>query len=125
MQPNFIFEQETYNIIGCCYEVHKNLGPGFHESVYQEALEIEFLSEGIPYEREMLLNVFYKGQKLNKTYVADFVCYEKIILELKAVDSIHPEYISQVINYLKATKHQLGLIVNFGSKRLQQKRVIY
>jgi GxxExxY protein len=85
-----LYKEESYQIIGACMEVHKELGPGFTEPVYQEALEKQFIKNSIPYQREKLLNVFFAGEKLRKHYKADFVCYEKIIVELKAASFIHP-----------------------------------
>ena len=105
-------------------EVHRVLGPGFLEAIYQEALELEFQKQNIPYEREKLLNIFYKETKLKKHYSADFVCYDKIILETKAINELTGGHESQVINYLKATKFKLGLLVNFGAERLEYKRLI-
>ena len=95
-----IYKEESYNIIGACMEVHRELGSGFLEVVYQEALELEFQKQNIPYEREKLLNIFYKGVKLSKFYSADFVCYDKIILETKAMNELSGGHESQVINYL-------------------------
>lgn len=118
------FEEETYAIIGACMEVHKKLGSGFLEAIYQEALSIEFEEREIPYEREKQLTVYYKGIELSKKYIADFICYNNIILEIKAVNSIAKEHISQLLNYLHATNHKIGLVVNFGAKSLEFKRVI-
>lgn len=105
-------------------EVHKTLGPGFLEPVYQEALTIELFEANIPFIKEKMLEVRYKERLLNKKYVADFVCFDEIIVELKAMESLCPEHIAQVLNYLKATEKKLGLLINFGSKSLQYKRVI-
>jgi GxxExxY protein len=106
-------------------EVHRELGSGFLESVYHEALMKEFNSKGIPFEKNVQLQVSYKGIPLNKVYYADFVCFDKIILEIKAIDGLIPEHESQVINYLKATGFDLGLLVNFGQKSLQYKRLVF
>ena len=95
-------------------KVHNTLGCGFLEAVYQEALEIEFNKLGIPYEREKELEIVYDGVVLNKKYVADFVCYDRIILELKAVKELDDSHRSQVFNYLKATGFKLGFLINFG-----------
>ncbi len=119
-----IYKEEAYKIIGCCMEVHKTLGNGFLEAVYQEALALEFIKSEIPFEQEKKLEINYKGNILEKKYYADFVCYDKIIIELKASNDIYSEYISQTLNYLKASQFKLGLIVNFGTKSLQYKRVI-
>jgi len=121
---DFPLKEKTYKIIGACMEVHKNLGRGFLEAIYQEALEIEFIEKGIPFEREKLIDVFYKDKMLSKKYIADFVCYDEIIIELKALDDIKNEHLTQIINYLSATKKKVGLIVNFGSNSLQYKRVV-
>lgn len=106
-------------------EVHKDLGAGFLESVYQEAFELELQKQDIPYEREKLLNVFYKGQKLTKRFSADFVCYNKIVVELKALGELRTDHEAQILNYLKTSGLKLGLLVNFGSKSLQYKRFIF
>ncbi len=111
-----IFKQEVYNIIGACYEVYKHLSCGFYEAVYHEALEIEFEARGIPFESEKLLPVYYKGQLLKKHYRADFVCYDNIIVELKALDCMTTEHVSQLLNYLCVSRCPLGLLVNFGHK---------
>lgn len=121
---DIIFKQESYNIIGAAMEVHKELGAGFVEGIYQEALEMEFARQNIPHLREHHLNVFYKGQKLNKHYFADFVCYNQIIVELKALNDFSKNHHAQVINYLKASQMKLGLLINFGSSSLQYKRFV-
>ena len=120
----YLYEKETYAIIGAAMEVHKELGYGFLEAVYQEALGIEFQQRGIPYKREQPLTIYYKNKPLDKFYIPDFICYDKIIIELKAIDKIKPEHEGQVINYLTATKLKLGLILNFGKQSLEQKRII-
>ena len=104
-------------------KVYNGLGSGFLEAVYQEALELEFISAGIPYKREAPLRVQYNGVTLKKEYFADFVCYDKIIVELKAVSQLADIHKVQVKNYLKATGFQLGLIANFGSASLETARV--
>ncbi len=119
-----IFWNESYQIVGACIEVHKILGCGFLECVYQEALEFELNNRGISYEREKELEIKYKGAILKKKYIADFVCYNKIILELKACSGITEEHKSQVLNYLNATQFQLGLLINFGEKSLNYKRIV-
>ncbi len=105
-------------------EVHKSLGCGFLEAVYQEALEIEFALQGIPFEREVRIKIDYKGHILQKEYVADFICYDKIVLEIKALTQLNSDNLAQTLNYLKATEHQLGLLVNFGEQSLKHKRVV-
>ena len=121
---NIIYKAESYKIIGACIEVHKELGPGFLEAVYQEALEIEFERNHIPYEREKELEIVYKGEKLSKKYYADFVCFDKIIVELKALSTLTTEHYAQVLNYLKATGFKLGILINFGAKSLEYRRMI-
>jgi GxxExxY protein len=121
---DLIYKDEVYQIVGCCYEVHKNLGCGFLEAVYQEALSVEFKTSGIPFQKEKVLDISYKGQLLEKKYVADFICFDKIILELKAMDTLADNHISQVLNYLKATNLRLGLLINFGQTSLVYKRIV-
>ncbi|HNX89547.1 MAG TPA: GxxExxY protein [Paludibacteraceae bacterium] len=121
---DILYKEESYKIIGTCMKVHSELGAGFLESVYQEALEKQFIKDGIPYEREKLLKIDFDGQQLKKSFKADYVCYNKIIVELKAAIFIHNDNIEQTRNYLKATKLQLGLIVNFGETSLKYKRVL-
>ena len=120
----FPYKDECYEIIGACMEVANELGTGFLESVYQEALTFEFRELGIPFEKERLLDVFYKGQLLSKKFVADFICFNEVILELKVMDALYPEHTAQVLNYLKATGKKVGLIVNFGTTKLLYKRII-
>jgi len=121
---DYIYKEECYKIIGACMEVHKELGSGFFEGVYQESLSIELKSSLIPFEKETVLDISYKGIQLNKHYFADFICYDNIIVETKAVSDISKQHISQVLNYLKATNSKIGLLVNFGSEKLQYKRII-
>ena len=120
-----LFENETHRIIGACMQVHKQLGCGFLESVYQEALEKEFLKLNIPNSRHKLLHILFDGKPLDKSFVADFVCYDTIILEIKAATFLHPSNSDQVINYLKATGFAVGLLVNFGESSLKWKRFIH
>jgi len=119
-----LFEEETYRIIGTCMKVHQSLGSGFLESVYQEALEKEFVKDGIENSRHKKLNINYNGVKLKKYFIADFVCYDKIILELKASSFIHKDSEAQLLNYLKATNYEVGLLINFGQRSLIWKRLI-
>ena len=116
--------EESYKIIGACLEVHNELGPGFLEPVYQEALVVELTNQNIPFQREVPLPIKYKESVLNKSYIADFMQYEKIILELTALDTLTPTHESQVLNYLKATGFRLGILVNFGQPKLQYKRLV-
>ena len=120
----YLYKEETYDIIGCAMEVHNELGCGFLEPVYQEALSIVFRENNIPFVKEKTLDIKFKGQVLNKKYIADFVCFDKVIIELKAIDTINSQHLAQVINYLKCTDKRLGLIINFGTSSLQYKRVI-
>lgn len=124
LQEEYYLGKETYNIIGAAMEVHKELGNGFLESIYQEALALELTDRQIPFQKEQPLSVQYKNQLLNKRFFADFLCYDEVIVELKAMDNIHDDHLAQVLNYLKATNLKLGLILNFGTPRLQYKRVI-
>ena len=121
---DLIYKEESYKIIGACMEVHKILGPGFLEAVYQEALAIEFRKRDIPFMREKELVINYKGEKLNKKYYADFICYEKIIVETKALSNLTDDHLGQVLNYLKATQFKLGILVNFGQPKLEYKRIV-
>jgi GxxExxY protein len=120
-----LYEQYTKEIIGAFYEVHNQLGCGFLEAVYQEALAIEFSLRKIPFQREIKLNINYKGIQLEKYYQADFVCYDTIIVELKALSELRSEHDSQILNYLKATGLKVGYVVNFGEQSLKYKRFIY
>jgi len=120
----FLFRDECYEIIGCAIKAHNELGSGFLESVYQEALALEFVENKIPYQKEKLIEIEYKGRVLEKKFIADFLCYGQIIVELKAVSNLAPEHYAQVLNYLKATNIRLGILINFGSERLQYKRII-
>ena len=117
-------DPQTYTIIGACMAVHNELGHGFLEAVYQEALAIEFKEQHIPFEREKPLVVRYRDLALNTTYKADFVCYDSVIVELKALTGLDPAHDAQVINYLKATGIERGLLINFGHSKLQFKRLV-
>jgi GxxExxY protein len=121
---DIIYKEESYKVIGACLEVHKELGYGFFEAVYQEALQIEFTNQHIPFEREKTLTIHYKGHELEKKYIPDFVCYDKMIIELKALTELCSEHESQVLNYLKATGYRLGLLINFGEPSLKYKRFV-
>lgn len=116
-------EEFTGKIINACMEVHNELGNGFLEPVYQEALEEEFKIQGIPYVREKLLPVMYKGKQLKKEYYADFVCYDDIIVELKAVSVLSKPHKAQVLNYLNAANKEIGLLINFGETKLKWERI--
>lgn len=106
-------------------EVHNELGPGFLEGAYQEALELEFQMQQVPYEREARLHLQYKGNPLKKTYKPDFFCYNQVIVELKASSGLTSDDLAQGLNYLKAANAELGLLINFGTKRLGFRRIIF
>ena len=124
MDEKIIFKEESYKIIGICMNIHSTLGNGFLEAVYSEVLEKEFVKNNIPYQREVKLDLFFNGEKLDKKYKADFICFDNIILEIKAVSFIHENLTKQTLNYLKATDKKLGLLINFGEKSLKYKRII-
>jgi GxxExxY protein len=118
-------DKRTYSIIGCAMEVHKELGCGFLEAVYQEALQREFISQSIPFETQPVIGIKYKGQILDKKYQPDFICYDEVIVEIKAISLLSGVEESQIINYLKATDLNVGLLLNFGAKSLEHKRFVY
>lgn len=119
----FLYEKESYAIRGCLMNVFNELGSGFLEKVYQEALEIEFKEKGIPYIREAHLKISYKGHEIKQDFIADFICYDKIIVELKAVERLNEAHLAQVFNYLKATGFDLAILANFGEKKLKMERL--
>jgi len=121
---DFLYKEEGFNIIGCFFAVYNALGPGFLESVYQEALSIEFKKKNIPFVREPKIEVYYHDEKLNKFFKADFVCYNDIIVETKAQKFVTKSDTDQVLNYLKATKCKLAYLVNFGGDKIYYKRFI-
>jgi GxxExxY protein len=114
----------VYAINGAAMEVHSQLGCGFLEAVYQEALSIELTHRGIPFEREKEICIRYKGAVLEKRYYADFVCYDKVIVELKAISELTSTHVAQVLNYLKATGYRVGLLMNFGETSYTFKRIV-
>ena len=121
---DLIFKDESYSIIGACFAVYKDKGCGFHEPVYQECLAIEFEHSRIPAISLPGLSLEYRGRLLDQKYFPDFVCYEKIIVELKAVTTLSDEHRAQVLNYLKASTFELGLLINFGHyPKLQYERI--
>lgn len=120
---DLLFPKESYDIIGAALEVHLQLGCGFTEPVYQEALAEELILRNIPFEREKVFTVTYKGKELSKDFRVDFVCFNQIIVELKAVSEFAEEHVAQVYNYLKVTGMQLGLLINFGKTSLEYKRL--
>ena len=120
-----IYKDESYRIVGACFEVYKEKGCGFLEAVYQECLEMELGIQSIPFGAQMPIALTYKGQPLKQRYVADVICYDKILVELKAVSTLADEHRAQVINYLHATGHRLGLLVNFGHyPKLEWERIV-
>ena len=121
---DFLYKDLTYKIIGIWLEVHNNLGSGFLEIVYKDALEYEFRCANIPYQREVKYNVNYKGKILPHMFYADFVVFDKIILEVKSVSLISDEFIAQSLNYLKVSYNRIALIVNFGELKLNYRRII-
>jgi len=118
-------DPRTYAVIGAAMEVHRQLGHGFLEPVYQESLAIEFGKRNIPFSREVRLPIFYKGQKLETFYCADFICFDSVVVELKALTRLSGTEDSQIINYLKATRFQLGLLLNFGTRSLEHRRLVF
>ncbi|MDC6361237.1 MULTISPECIES: GxxExxY protein [Flavobacteriaceae] len=119
-----IYKNESYFVIGLCMDVHNELGKGFSEGVYSDALEIELKTNGVPFKKEVKFDIIYKGKKLKHHYFADFIVDDKIILELKAVEKISSSHVKQTLNYLAASKMKLGLIINFGEDSLAYKRVL-
>ena len=119
-----IYPQESYDIIGAAIDVHKEFGCGLLEEIYQEAFEQELILRKIPYEREKALSLSYKGIPLKKTYRVDFVCYGKIIVELKAVEKLVSIHEAQILNYLNITKFHLGILINFSEESLKYKRIV-
>ena len=120
---NMLYQNEVYAIPGAAMEVQNELGCGFLEMVYHEALNIEFNLRKIPFETEKLITVSYKGHLLEKNYRADLVCYDNIVVELKSVEKIKSEHVAQWLNYLKATNLPMGILINFGEKPIQYKIV--
>jgi len=118
------YKNESYKIIGACIEVHKKLGSGFLESVYAEALELEFKKADISFEREKKLPVYYDNQPLKKYFKADFVCFNSIIIEMKATKFLIEADLRQTINNVKATHYKLGLLINFGTPSLSYERIV-
>jgi len=117
-------DPRTYAIIGAAMAVHRELGNGFLEAVYQEALAMEFGSKDVPYQQQIEIPVYYQGTQLNTSYRADFICYDQVIAELKAIKEISDIERAQVLNYLKATGHKVGLLLNFGARSLECGRFV-
>ena len=123
--PDLIYKEESYAILGSCFNVYKTMGCGFLEPVYQECLEIEFGYQGIPFSSQKELKLSYRERELKHKYKPDFICYDKIIVEIKAVSQLIKEHEAQVLNYLNATKFKLGLLINFGHyPKIEYKRFV-
>ena len=120
-----IYKEESYLIIGKCMEVHSELGHGFLEIVYKDALELVFSQDSIPYEREKPYKVYFRNVLLPHKFCADFVVLDKIVLEVKCVKTLTDEHVAQTINYLKVSGVKLGLLMNFGRGKLEYKRLVY
>lgn len=119
-----LLKQEVYQIVGAAMEVSNQLGCGFLEAVYQEALDIELDERRIPHAPQKRIEISYKGKVLNKEYIADFICHDQIVVEIKAIKMITAIEEAQILNYLKATNLPLGLIINFGTPQLEWKRYV-
>lgn len=118
-------DPRTHAIIGAAMEVHRQLGSGFLEAVYQEALQQELVERNIPFQREVHIPVFYKGRRLAADYRTDFICFNSAVIELKTIQQLTGTEEAQVINYLKATGHEVGLLLNFGANSLEYRRFIF
>jgi GxxExxY protein len=122
---SLIYKEESYQIIGACFEVYKEKGAGFSEPVDQECLEVEFVLQAVPFRPQVELQLEYKGKPLSSKFIPDFICFGEIILEIKAVSSFCDEHRAQIHNYLKATGFKLGLLVNFGHfPQLEYERIV-
>jgi GxxExxY protein len=124
MNSGLVRDERTYAIIGAAMEVHRQLGAGFLVSVYQEALAVELADRGIPFRREVELPVMYKGRALSAQFRADFICFDTVIVELKAIEAMGGAAEAQLVNYLKATNLPVGLLLNFGAKSLDYRRFV-
>jgi GxxExxY protein len=123
---DMLCKEEVYAIVGAAMEVHSQLGSGFAEAVYQQAMEIELALRGIPFERQVRLKIFYKGHELECEYVADLICYGSVIIEIKAIRELANRDEAQIINYLKATGVRVGVLINFGDPaRLDWQRFVF
>jgi GxxExxY protein len=120
-----VYKDESYRIIGACFEVYKEMGCGFLEAVYQECLAMEFAAQDIPFRSQCELGLSYKGRLLKQKYVPDFMCFDKIVVEIKALAALTDLHRAQLQNYLKATDYKLGLLVNFGHyPKLEYERIV-
>ena len=125
MMDDFPLEDETYQVLGACFEVYNEMGRGFLESVYQECLEVELTSHKIPFEAQQPIALVFKGKDLQRTFTPDLLCCGKVVVELKAVRRLAAEHRAQLINYLKACRLEVGILVNFGSfPKLEYERVV-
>jgi len=125
MNENILYKDESYAIMGACFNVYKAMGSGFLEGVYQECLNIELKDQNIPFKAQEPLILKYKGNELNQRYQPDFICHDKIIIEIKAVSKLVNEHRAQILNYLNATGYELGLLVNFGHyPKLEYERIV-
>ena len=125
MKEELLYKDEVYAIVGAAIEVHKELGPGFLEEVYQEALEMELAMRELPFQSQVPLRLYYKKKRMKKEYRADYLSYDKIIVEIKALKNLSGKEEAQILNYLKATGFRVGVLINFGSHgRLEWKRFI-
>jgi GxxExxY protein len=122
--PELIFKDEVYAIIGAAMEVHNELKTGFLEPVYQEAFEFELSNRSIPFTSQKEILIHYKSHLLKKTYIADIIAFERIIIEIKAIERLSDREEAQLLNYLKASGMELGLLINFGAKKLEWKRMV-
>lgn len=122
---DILYKEESYKIIGACFEVHKALGHGFKEVVYKDALEFELKKIEVPFQREKPYDIYYKDQKLKHYFIADFVIINSIILEVKTGTYIGEPYLKQTLNYLKASGLRLGIVINFGKPSLEYQRVVF
>lgn len=120
-----LHKKETFEIIGSCFEVYNQLGNGFLEVVYKEALQLEFDTRKIKYQREKCFDIYYKGNPIGKSYFIDFFVENEILLEVKSVSELSDNHVSQTLNYIKASGKKVGLLVNFGPKKVEYKRLVF
>ena len=125
MLDNLLMREEVFTIVGAAMEVHSVLGCGFLESVYQEALALELRNRDVLFLKQERIEVFYKGRTLEKYFVVDFLCFGEIVVEIKALASISSEHEAQLLNYLKVSNHKVGILINFGTEKLEFKRMVF
>jgi len=121
---DLIFKEETFKIIGVCMSIHSTLGMGLKEINYKDAMEMDFNEQNINYEREKRFAVKYKGQVLRNPYIADFVCFDKVIVEIKSASSIIDSHLAQALSYLTVSEMKVALVINFGERSLTWKRIV-